>query len=176
MTLRNGMKWALFTGTWRLVNAEVERDVRAAVRKVFAEGSGVLTGGATGVDYFAMDEAFQIDPSCRKLRIILPTSVEEYLDDCALNWCQAPVTQESILALGALLLNIRDANPASVLELPYHNIEQKHYDLRNVQEVMYAHEVYAFHVNHSTGTQHTIDTAVRAGLPLMKHCEYVIVE
>ena len=39
------MKWVLFTGTWRLTNAEVEQDVRTAVREVLARGDGVLTGG-----------------------------------------------------------------------------------------------------------------------------------
>jgi len=39
------MKWVLFTGTWRLTNKEVESDVRSAARKVFADGSGLVTGG-----------------------------------------------------------------------------------------------------------------------------------
>lgn len=176
MILHNAMKWALFTGTWRLVNAEVERDVRAAVRKVFAEGSGVLTGGATGVDYFAMDEAFAIDPTCRKLRVIIPAYIEDYVKDCEQNWCQAPVTPEAIQKLAALLRKIREANPASLLEMPYRVIEQEHYDLRNLEEVTYANEVYAFQVNGSTGTQHTIDSAKAAGHPIVEHRQYTISE
>ena len=39
------MKWILFTGTWRLVNEEVERDVRQATREVLARGDGIITGG-----------------------------------------------------------------------------------------------------------------------------------
>ncbi len=170
------MIWALFTGTWRLVNAEVERDVRNAVRQVFSEGKGIVTGGATGVDYFAMDEAFMLDPSCRTLRVIIPAYIEEYIKDCENHWCQAPVTKASIAALASLLRNIREANPASLLEMPYRDIEQKHYDLRNLEEVTYANEVYAFQVNGSTGTQHTIDSAKAAGRPIIEHRQYTIVE
>jgi hypothetical protein len=39
------MKWILFTGTWRLTNDEVERDVREAVHQVIASGDGIVTGG-----------------------------------------------------------------------------------------------------------------------------------
>lgn len=42
------MKWILFTGTWRLTNEEVEKDVRTAAREVIARGDGVLTGGQRG--------------------------------------------------------------------------------------------------------------------------------
>lgn len=56
------MKWILFTGTWRLTSDEVEKDVREAAREVIARGDGVLTGGATGVDYFAMNEVLNTTP------------------------------------------------------------------------------------------------------------------
>jgi len=35
-TLFQAMKWILFTGTWRLVNKQLEADVRTAVREVLA--------------------------------------------------------------------------------------------------------------------------------------------
>lgn len=158
------------------MNAQVEQDVRGSVRKVFEEGSGVLTGGATGVDFFAMDESVKIDPSCRRLRVIIPAYIEDYIKDCEQNWCQAPVTAEDIRKLAELLRKIREVNPASMLEMPYRIIEQKHYDLRNLEEVTYANEVYAFQVNKSTGTQHTIDSAKAAGHPIVEHRQYTISE
>ena len=54
------MKWILFTGTWRLTNSEVEEDVRVAAREVRSRGDGIITGGATGGVYFAMDEAMKL--------------------------------------------------------------------------------------------------------------------
>lgn len=34
------MRWIIFTGTWRLTNEDVERDVRAAARDVITRGMG----------------------------------------------------------------------------------------------------------------------------------------
>jgi preprotein translocase subunit YajC len=42
------MKWILFTGTWRLTNKEIERDVRQAVLDVINRGDGIVTGGGYG--------------------------------------------------------------------------------------------------------------------------------
>lgn len=168
------MKWVLFTGTWRLTNKEVEQDVRNAVREVLARGDGVLTGGATGVDYFAMDEALKINPTATHLRIIIPALLEHYIHDYNTNWCQDPVTKEHIENLSVILKNIREVNPASLLEMPYEIITTDHYFLRDEQEVMYADEVYTFQVNKSIGTQDTIDKAMKAGVPLVMHKEYQI--
>ena len=112
------MKWILFTGTWRLTNEEVENDVRQAVREVISRGDGVLTGGATGVDYYAMDEAFKLQPSATHIRIIIPATLEAFIQDYEKNWCQDPVTHESIKALSDLLHNIKAANPARVINTP----------------------------------------------------------
>jgi len=71
----------LFTGTWRLVNKQVEADVRTAVREVLARGDGIVTGGATGVDYFAMDEAFKVLPDASRLRVIIPAYLPDYIRD-----------------------------------------------------------------------------------------------
>ena len=170
------MKWIIFTGTWRLTNKEVENDVRQAVRDVLEHGDGVLTGGATGVDFFAMDEAMKINPTCTHLRVIIPAQLESYIHDYYTNWCQAPVTVAHIDALAVLLRKLQQINPASLLEMDHHIITQEHYDLRHDQEVMYGHEVYAFHVNNSTGTQDTIDKSRESGIPITLHKKYVISE
>ncbi len=47
-----GMKWIIFTGTWRLTNKEVEQDVRIAARQAFENGDGILTGGRYGRGLF----------------------------------------------------------------------------------------------------------------------------
>lgn len=61
------MEWIIFTGTWRLTNEEVERDVRESVREVLSRGDGISTGGALGVDLFCMDEVLKINPTCTHL-------------------------------------------------------------------------------------------------------------
>lgn len=169
------MKWILFTGTWRLTNGEVEHDVRKAARETIEQGNGIVTGGATGVDYFAMDEAVKLDPSCKTLRVIIPTHLENYVKDYQTNWCQAPITMEAIADLEKLLIYIRDTNPESLMEMPNDgHITQDHYNDRHDEEVAISHEVYAFQVNNSTGTQDTIDKAAKAGLPITLHKKYTI--
>ena len=37
------------------------------MREVLARGDGGITGGATGVDYFVMDEAMKIDATAARL-------------------------------------------------------------------------------------------------------------
>lgn len=170
------MKWCLFTGTWRLTNAEVERDVRASVREVLSRGDGIVTGGATGADFFAIDELKNIDPHFSRLRVFLPTSLRVYIKDYRDNWQQHPITNSHIDQLETLLLEVMKINPAVLLELPYANITQVEYNLRHLDEVKYAHYVYAFHVNQSAGTQDTIDKAKDAGLPIALHKQYIIDE
>jgi predicted Rossmann fold nucleotide-binding protein DprA/Smf involved in DNA uptake len=49
------MKQILITGSWRYIRADVERDVRAAVRDILNRGDAIITGGALGVDEWATD-------------------------------------------------------------------------------------------------------------------------
>lgn len=171
------MHWILFTGTWRLTNNEVEKDVRAAAQEVLARGDGIITGGATGVDYYAMNEALRFDPSGEKLHAFIPTDLKNYIRDYRENRCQKPVTLESIDELAALLKQLRRVNPEHLHALPIEGaITQEHYDLCHNDEVEHADEVYAFQVNGSTGTQDTIDKAKAAGLPITLHKQYTIKE
>lgn len=62
----------------------------------------------------------------------------------------------------------------ALIEMPYNTITQEHYNLRHDEEVKISNEVYAFQVNNSTGTQDTIDKALRAGLPISLHKKYTI--
>ncbi|HEU0080620.1 MAG TPA: hypothetical protein VFQ72_01155 [Candidatus Paceibacterota bacterium] len=168
------MKWVLFTGTFRLTDKRVEADVREAVREVIARGDGVLTGGATGVDYFAMDEAFRLDPTCAHLKVIIPADLESYIEDNRANGVLFPLTMRDIDNLARLLWAIKRANPRNLVEMPYTTITQEHYDLRDREEVRAAQEVYAFQVNGSTGTQDTIRKAVANGIKISLHKQYRI--
>ncbi len=157
-----------------MTNAEVESDVRAAVREVLVRGDSIVTGGATGVDYFCMDEAMKIDPTASRLLVIIPAYFDSYMLDYRTNWCHEPITMEDIDTLKRLLRTIRTANPHAILELPYDVITQEQYDLRDGEEVAHGDAVYAFQVNKSKGTQDTIDRATAAGLPIELHKEYSI--
>ncbi len=171
------MKWILFTGTWRLTNNDVENDVRAFARDVFSRGDGLVTGGATGVDYFAMDEFLKLDPPCSKMRIFIPAKLDHYINDYRKNWMHAPISEIDIDNLEKVLRAIYVRNPAALLEVrkTEGDILQEEYDLRHNEEVTFSDEVYAFHVNQSTGTEDTIQKAKASGLPISVHKKYVIV-
>ncbi len=124
-----------------------------------------------------MSEALTLDPTCATLKVIIPTHLENYINDYHTNWCKAPVTTDSINALEKILTQIQEIKPEHLIEMPNdHDITQEHYDLRHNEEVAISDEVYAFQVNNSTGTQDTIDKSLAAGLPVTLHKKYEIKE
>lgn len=172
------MKWIIVTGTWRLTNKEVENDVRLAARKIFEDGNGLVTGGATGVDYFAMDEFLKLNPDCTRIRIFIPARLEHFISDYRKNWKHAPISDTDIDSLHYLLTLIKTRNPSAIFEVRKESgdILQYDYDLRHNEEVTFSDEVYAFRVNDSSGTSDTIKKAEAAGLPISLYKNYTIKE
>ncbi len=170
------MKWILFTGTWKLTNQEVENDVREAVQDVMKNGDGILTGGALGVDMFAMEECFRLDNECKKLRIILPTKLDIFLNHFEKAVESGKITEEQCERHENILKLIEKNNPASILEMTFKSISKEEYFAIDAEEVKYSDEVCAFHVNESTGTQHTVEEAIKAGLKIKSHKKYNILE
>lgn len=172
------MKWILVTGTWRLTNKEVENDVRSAARKIFEEGNGLVTGGATGVDCFAMDEFIKLDPECARIRVFIPACLGHYISDYRKNWKRAPIAEGDIDNLDRVLNLIKERNPSAVVEASKESgdVLQSDYDLRHSLEVDASDEVYAFRVNSSTGTADTVMKAEAAGLPISLYKKYTIRE
>lgn len=170
------MKWILVTGTWRLTNEEVENDVRQAARKIFENGDGLVTGGATGVDYFAMDEFLKLNPDCTRIRIFIPAKLPHFIADYRKNWKHAPIDDAHIDNLERLLTLIKTRNPSAVFEAEKDSgdISQSDYNLRHNEEVTCSDEVYAFRVNDSAGTGDTIAKAEAAGLPISMYKRYLI--
>lgn len=172
------MQWVIFTGTWRLTNKEVETDVRRAAREVFVRGDGIVTGGATGVDFFAMDEFVKLNPTCNRIRIFIPARLDHYIADYRKNWMHSPIDDSDIDRLEHLLRLIKERNPAAIYEVrkSYGDITQEEYNLRHNEEVTFSDKVFAFRVNSSTGTSDTIKKAQAAGLELERYKEYTIEE
>lgn len=172
------MRWVIFTGTWRLTNKEVENDVRQAARRVFENGDGMVTGGATGVDFFAMDEFVKLNPDCTRIRIFIPARLDHFIRDYRKNWKQSPVTDVDIDNIEYILKIIKERNPSAIFEVrkEYGDITQDEYDIRHNEEVTFSDEVCAFQVNESSGTQDTINKAKGAGLPVTLHKKYIIAE
>lgn len=166
------MKWVLFTGTWQNTSKEVEVDVRNTVKEVLSSGNGVLTGGALGVDFFALDEALKHDRDGKKIRVILPTKLHFYEGHFYKAVEEGRVALENFQNLFDALHNLVLKNSNAVLELNNKEINQTTYYERNFFEVCFADEVYAFQVNNSLGTQDTIDKARERGVPCTLHKKY----
>ncbi|TAL27843.1 MAG: hypothetical protein EPN97_16155 [Alphaproteobacteria bacterium] len=165
------MRWIGISGTWRTTNGDVERDVRASVRAILAEGNGIIAGGATGVDYFATDEALKLASDGTRIQVVLPSTMENYIAHLQA-WADGYDTGDPSVQRGAIdrlvdqLNGLRKINPASVIEgpaVPALDICQKDYDARNTVVAAMSDEIVAFQVNKSTGTQDTIDKAQQAG-------------
>lgn len=167
------MKWILFTGSRGPINAKVEEDVRSCVNQVLSENNGILTGGAIGVDYFAMDECL-IRDNLSKLRVILPTKVEYFIHHHERAMLENRISKSEYLLLKNCLEDIVRKSPTSLLEMPFKKISKEEYYKRDEEEVKYADEVLAFHINDSEGTRHTVDTAISVGLKIREHKKYII--
>ncbi|HCC06098.1 TPA: hypothetical protein DEP94_01920 [Candidatus Nomurabacteria bacterium] len=170
------MKWIIFTGTWKNTNEEVEHDVRESVREVLAHGDGIITGGALGVDLFCMDEVLKINLTCTHLRVILPSKLDLYLEHYAKRITENIITKEKYEELEKTLQAIQKINPSALVEMHFTKIDSESYAERDNEEVKYGDGVHAFQVNDSNGTQHTIDSALIKGIPLLLHKKYSIKE
>lgn len=161
------MEWVVFSGSWRRTNAEVERDVRLGVREVMNLGRGIISGGALGVDYFATDEALKIDPTAERIKVIIPSSYEVYVEHFSRRADEGVITQRQANELIGLTAQIKLVNPGSLIEMGHTALNEESYYDRNTKELESAVELRAFHVNGSLGTKDTIDKAVALGLSVV---------
>ena len=70
------MKWTAIAGSWRYTNFDIEKQVRAEVRSLIALGNGLVSGGALGVDFLAIDEALR--EGATLLKLIIPSTLKIY--------------------------------------------------------------------------------------------------
>lgn len=164
------MKWIAISGSWRKTNAQVETDVRNAVKEIVNRGDGIVTGGAPGVDYFATDEVMKYDSSLEKIRIYLPTSLEFYIRHNRLRVEEGLVAEDMAESLVQQLKFVHDSNAKAIIEgkdIPGNkHVETRQYYERDGLIVDSADELVAFHVNESEGTKDTIEKAKAKGIPM----------
>lgn len=166
------IKWVGISGSWAITTKEVERDVRKVVRDVIKNGGGIVTGGALNVDSFATDEAIKIDPKCEHLKIFLPVILNLYSAHYRKRAKEGVITEKQAENLIAQLEYVKSANPKAIIENINNKIVDKTtYFERNTKVVEASDELYAFHVEESTGGG-TIDTAEKAkklGIPVKSY-------
>ncbi len=161
------MKWIGISGSWRATTAEVEKDVREAIRDIMARGDGIVSGGALNVDYFATDEALKLNPDASRIKIFLPVSFERYAAHYRKRAEEGVITSEQAETLIAQLTQLKTANPTALAENQMNTeCNPTTYFERNTEVMNASDELYAFIVNGSGGTQDTIDKAKSQGKPV----------
>lgn len=156
------MTWVGISGSWKYPQV-TEADVTREVTALLKQGKGIVTGGALGVDFTAAVTAMDYNPE--KLKIILPTSLDTFIDHHYARADQGIITLKQADDL-AWFLWIANRN-GCVEEHPERKIVGKtSYFARNQDVVDASDELCAFRVNNSGGTGDTIRRAKEKGIPV----------
>lgn len=159
------MKWLAVVGT-REVNDTIRRDIEQFVGQKIAEGSGIVSGGATGADHEAARLAYEHGLEAVRFRVFLPVELELYCqalyDRAAAGKCR----QDDAVATVALLRDIAKNRPGVLYDTTeFTEVNAESFHARNCQIVALADKLVAFRVNDSRGTTFTIDQAREKGIP-----------
>ncbi|MCK4454118.1 hypothetical protein KAU51_02110 [Candidatus Parcubacteria bacterium] len=164
------MKWIAFSGSWRKINREVEKDIRRTIKEIISRGDGIVSGGALNVDYIAIDEILKLDPTAKRIKIFLPTSLEIYTRHYRKRAVEEIITKGQAEELIAQLSKIKEINTASIIENKNNKIVNKNtYHERNSAIVEMADELNAFYVNigvGGAGVKDIIEKARKKGIPV----------
>jgi hypothetical protein len=166
------MKWVGISGGWRKTNKEIEEKVRTTVREIMARGDGIVSGGALGVDYLALDEALKHDAQAERIKIFLPTTLKQYSKHYRKHARLKTITSEQAEDLISQLSKLKRINPNALIENPDENFteetKKKMYYERNSKIVAAADELIAFHIktkeSDGLGTADTIQKAKKKGI------------
>ena len=168
------MKWIGISGSWRKTNNEIEAKLRDVVREVILRGDGIVSGGALGVDYIATEEALKYNFTADKIKIFLPTTLEKYIEHYRKHAQLGTITIKQAEDLITQLINLKRANPMSLIENPDVNFTEENkkdrYYERNSRVVEASDELIAFRVkteaSESMGTADTVEKAKIKGIPV----------
>ena len=167
------MKWLAVVGT-REVNYIIRRDIERFVGQKITEGSGIVSGGATGADHEAARLAYEYGLEAARFRIFLPVELELYCQALYDRAADGKCRQDDAIATIALLRDIAK-NRSGVLydTTEFTEVNAESFHARNCQIVDLADELVAFRVNDSRGTTFTIDEAKEKGIPV-KVFDYIV--
>lgn len=167
------MKWLAVVGT-REVNDTIRRDIERVVGQKIIEGSGIVSGGATGVDHEAARLAYEHGLEASRFRIFLPVKLELYCQSLYDRAAAGKCRQDDAVATVALLRDIARNRPGVIRDTTeFTEVNAESFHARNCQIVDLADELVAFRVNDSPGTTFTIDQAQAKGIPV-KVFDYTI--
>ena len=168
------MNWIAISGGWRKINPEIENKVRQTVRKIIERGDGIISGGALGVDFIALDEALKHDLKAERIKIFLPTTLRKYAQHYRKHAGWGTITSKQAEDLITQLARLKQINEKALIENPdtdfTEETKKKMYYERNSRIVEAADELIAFHIetkaSKGRGTLDTIEKAKRKGIPV----------
>ena len=167
--------WIAISGSWRIINEEVKRDVEVAVRKVIKNGDGLVTGGALGVDFIATQMMLK-EGDITKLKIFLPIKLDKFCQHFRNRAKEGVITEAQAEMLIKQLLVVKKLNPKAINDdTPYEQANEESYYARNYSIISSCDELYAFQVNKSKGVQDAIDKARKLDKKVI-HKKYAISE
>lgn len=167
------MEWLAVVGT-REVNDTIRRDIEQFVGQKIAEGSGIVSGGATGADHEAARLAYEHGLEAVRFQIFLPVKLELYCQALYDRAADGKCRQDDAVATVALLRDIARNRPGVIRDTTeFTEVNAESFHARNCQIVDLADELVAFRVNDSPGTTFTIDQAQAKGIPV-KVFDYTI--
>jgi cell division protein FtsB len=130
----------------------------------------LITGGALGVDYWALDEALKIDTKAERIRVFLPSTLSFYKKHYNKRALEGIISVAEARALIAQLKKLKKLNKKALTEkAEVKTLNQNAYCARNSREVNSADQLIAFQVNQSQGVQDTIDKAKEKQIPVQVH-------
>ena len=160
------MKWLAVVGT-REVNDTIRRDIEQFVGQKIAEGSGIVSGGATGADHEAARLAYEHGLEAVRFQIFLPVKLELYCQALYDRVVVGKCRQDDAIATVALLRDIAKHQPGVLRDTTdFNEVNAESFHARNCQIVDLADELVAFRVNNSRGTTFTVDQAKEKGIPV----------
>lgn len=160
------MKWLGVVGT-REVNDTIRRDIGRVVGQKIIEGSGIVSGGATGVDHEAARLAYECGLEAARFQIFLPVKLELYCQALYDRVVVGKCRQDDAVATVALLRDIAKNRPGVLYDTTeFTEVNAESFHARNCQIVALADKLVAFRVNDSRGTTFTIDQAREKGIPV----------
>ncbi|MBM4177224.1 hypothetical protein FJ208_00260 [Candidatus Gribaldobacteria bacterium] len=168
------MKYICISGGWRKINPEIERQIRSNVKKIMQSGNGIISGGALNVDYVTLDEALKNNLKAERIKIFIPTTLEQYIKHYRKHAKLGTITIEQAEDLIRQLSYLKKINPKALIECPDENFTEETkkdmYYERNSREIQAADELMAFHIkikeSEGAGTLDTIKKAKTKGIPV----------
>lgn len=162
------IKWYAISGSWRIINNGIKKDLEDIVKEIIFKGDSIITGGALGVDYIATQVVLDYGNVKKQLKIYLPIKLDDFCIHFFKRVDEGIITKEQAEMITIQLNEVKRISPKSIFDdTGYNKANVESYYARNTSIIRNCDELYAFQVNESKGTQDAINKARKLGKKVM---------